>query len=108
MGNPDYKIEISDQLIILRGVFRLESPNIYDELFSPIRDKLSSGESITLDIKDVTFLNSSGITALARLIITARTFEVEMSIIGNHEVPWQKKSLVSLNRLWPQLCVSLS
>ncbi len=108
MDNNDYKIAYSstDQ-VTLSGVLRLQSPLIYDELFAPIREKIESGIVLTLDIANVSFLNSSGITALARLIIVARSKDVGLNIIGRDSVPWQKKSIVSLKRLWPKLEVTL-
>jgi hypothetical protein len=55
--------------VVISGVLRLQSPLIYDELFAGIRKRIESGTVLTLDIANVSFLNSSGITALARLII---------------------------------------
>jgi hypothetical protein len=107
--NEDYKVEyIGSDRAVVSGVLRLQSPLIYDDLFAPIRDVISSGGIFTLDITDVSFLNSSGITALARLIILARSIDIGFNIIGREEVPWQKKSIVSLKRLWPKLEVTLT
>jgi len=109
MDNDDYKIHFdSPDKVTLSGVLRLQSPNIYDELFAPIRDKISTGGSMTMDIQNVSFLNSSGITALARLIIVARSHDAPFLIIAKEEVPWQKKSIVSLKRLWPKLEITFT
>ncbi len=109
MDNDDYKIHFdSPNKVIISGVLRLQSPNIYDDLFAPIRDTISQGQSMTMDIQNVSFLNSSGITALARLIIVARTHDAPFFIIGKEEIPWQKKSIVSLKRLWPKLEITLT
>ena len=109
MENDDYTIKFNDNgTFVITGVLRLQSPNIYDELFAPIRDLISQGQSTTIDLCDVSFLNSSGITALARLIIIARTHEAPFLIIAKSDVPWQKKSIMSLKRLWPKLEITLT
>lgn len=108
MDNDDYKIEFTaTDYVSVSGVLRLQSPLIYDELFAPIRMKIESGIVLTIDLANVSFLNSSGITALARLIIVARSKDVGLNIIGRDSVPWQKKSIVSLKRLWPKLEIKL-
>jgi hypothetical protein len=109
MENDDYTIGFNDNgTFVITGVLRLQSPNIYDELFAPIRDIIGQGKATTIDLRNVSFLNSSGITALARLIIVARTHDAPFLIIAKSDVPWQKKSIMSLKRLWPKLEITLT
>lgn len=104
MENDDYKIRLNENgHFIISGVLRLQSPTIYDDLFVPIKIDIESNRPITVDLQNVSYLNSSGITALARLIIKARTHDAPFKIIAKSDVPWQKKSILSLKRLWPKL-----
>ncbi|NBV41710.1 STAS domain-containing protein [bacterium] len=105
----DYRISHeANNVTVISGVLRLQSPMIYDDLFAPLHDAVSRREVVTLDISDVSFLNSSGITALARLIIHARNNDIEFNILCKEEIPWQKKSIASLKRLWPRLEIKLT
>ena len=109
MENDDYTIRFNDEgTFVISGVLRLQSPNIYDELFAPVKHLIEQSQPTTIDIQNVSFLNSSGITALARLIIVARTHNAPFFIIAKADIPWQKKSIMSLKRLWPKLEISLT
>ena len=83
---------------------RLPSPLSYDQPFSPIKEGIeNSTDTYTINISDLQYLNSSGITSLARLIILARKEDKALDIITNDTTPWQKRSLQSLTNLWEKL-----
>jgi hypothetical protein len=96
-------------LVSISGILRLPTPISYNDVFQPIKEFIETGTScIQIDLSRVEFLNSSGITALARLIVMARSLNREMVLIGRDDTPWQRKSLISLQRLWDKVDVQLN
>lgn len=92
----------------LIGVLRLPSPAAYEACFEPLRQGLSAAaESYTVDISQVHFLNSSGITGLSRLVLLARNAGKPLVLIGSRSASWQGKTLNLLKRLYDKLEVQL-
>jgi hypothetical protein len=77
--------------------------------YEPIVDLLSSvadtdTDAVVLDLTDLEFLNSSGISMLSKFVIKVRHRKtVTMSVRGSRTIPWQGKSLKNLQRLMPSL-----
>ena len=101
----DYIIDSSIlNKITISGSMRLPSPLSYDQPFSLIKKALDESTTILdIDLTDLEYLNSSGITSLARIIIQARKDDKEMKLIINKTIPWQDKTLSSLKSLWEKL-----
>lgn len=88
----------------LVGVLRLSSPQAYRDVLQPISDALDAGPGeFRLDLAGVSFMNSSGVTALSRLIMSARQHGTRLLCVVDDEVSWQRKTLSSLQRLNPRL-----
>ncbi|MEM9266061.1 MAG: hypothetical protein AAGA46_11105 [Cyanobacteria bacterium P01_F01_bin.13] len=63
---------------------------------------------LTLNLRDLKFLNSSGINVISKFVIKVRRIgTVAMTIKGADSIPWQSKSLVNLKRLMPGMVVEL-
>lgn len=63
---------------------------------------------LTLDLRALKFLNSSGINVISKFVIKVRRCgNVAMTIKGSDSIPWQSKSLVNLKRLMPGMVVEL-
>lgn len=61
-------------------------------------------KTITLNLKDLAFLNSSGISMLSKFVLGMRKKKgVQLVVLGAKKVPWQGKSLKNLERLLPGL-----
>ncbi|MGK7884801.1 MAG: hypothetical protein AB4057_09275 [Crocosphaera sp.] len=61
-------------------------------------------EIITLDLKTLKFLNSSGISMLSKFVISVRKKKnISITVKGSDDIPWQGKSLKNLQRLMPSL-----
>lgn len=103
--HDDYAIECADgsDRIVMRGVMRLPTPAAFDQAFAPIAARIDAGEALRLDICDVPFMNSSGIRALATLVLRARDHGARLRLIGAASVPWQKKTLASLRAISSEL-----
>lgn len=59
---------------------------------------------LTLNLKDLRFLNSSGINILSKFVISMRQQkDTVIRVEGSKAIPWQGKSLKNLQRLMPSL-----
>ena len=103
----DYTIKkVNSDLVKITGILRLPSPTEYEKPFNEIKIAMETSSSFSLDITELIFLNSAGISALARLIILARNGNTPLTILISNEIPWQTKSISgSLTKLWSELVV---
>jgi hypothetical protein len=61
-------------------------------------------ETLTLDLRTLEFLNSSGINTLSKFILEVRKHNASQVVIkGSSQFAWQTKSLTNLQRLLPGL-----
>lgn len=83
------------------------------EEYSPILDLLNNSieqepSKFTLNLQELKFLNSSGISMLSQFIINVRKKKnIQMIVVGSKDVPWQGKSLKNLQRLMPSLSLEI-
>jgi hypothetical protein len=64
---------------------------------------------IVLDLRELEFLNSSGITMLSRFVIQARDRTgIDLQVLASEAVPWHARSLKNLQRLMPSLSIRLT
>ena len=104
----DYQIDASPDRAVLSGILRLPSPESYDAVLAPVKEAMRAAPEYAIDVSDVTFMNSSGIRALAGLVLEARRSARTLRLIGRRSVPWHRKTAGSLQALYEQLDVSLS
>lgn len=104
-----YSIECRDDsdVAVMRGVMRLASPQAYDQVFAPVRSRIQDGRASTVDLTDVSFMNSSGIRALASLVLLAKEKGSALHIVASDKIPWQKKTMVSFRSISPGLTITL-
>lgn len=92
-------------IINCQGSLRLSGMSEYQ----PIVDLLNSvteqqPEKIILNLRELEFLNSSGINVLSKFVIRIRQQKnIAMTVLGGKDIPWQGKSLKNLKRLMPTL-----
>jgi hypothetical protein len=106
--NKDFSLEIIPEqaLATLKGVMRLPSPAMYSEGFELLAQAIfASKVTFVLRIADVPFMNSSGVTALSRVILDLKKKSVPLKILGQKGVTWQEKTLSSLCKLHPGIQV---
>ena len=99
----------SDHNIVFDGSLRLNGSAEYASI-SELLDNVASKEpeKIVLDLKELNFLNSSGISILSKFVINVRKRKnIQMLVIGAKKNPWQSKSLKNLQRLMPSLKLEL-
>lgn len=85
----------------------LSLPSVED--FVPITQLLevalnNAPPTLTLNFRELEFLNSSGISVLSRFVIRARNqTETALIVQGSETVVWQKRSIKNLQRLMPTM-----
>jgi hypothetical protein len=107
----DYAVECRTRTrtAVLRGVMRLEHHVAHERVFAAIqRDLDATGiEPYTIDVSAVVFMNSSVLRALASLVLSAKRTRRSLTILGQHTVPWQERTLGSLSALYEDLQIRL-
>lgn len=89
---------------ILKGSMRLPSPLSYENSFELLKKGIDiSTNTYFINIEKLEYLNSSGLTALARLLIQARKVDTPVTIECSKNIPWQSKSIASLCKLWDKI-----
>lgn len=77
--------------------------------YQPIKDllyKIAENEpaTMTLDLRELEFFNSSGISLISRFILSLRKKKgLQLKIFGCDEIAWQSKSLKNFKKLLPNV-----
>lgn len=109
----DYNIQYDEatKTVKFNGSIRLQNLPAYEPLKLFLRDaaKMCQGSLLTLDFRDLQFVNSSGITTLSMFIIDSRkSATCQIKIQGSLNVSWQSKSLSNFKKLWDQVVLEIS
>lgn len=101
--NISYARSAESAAVFCRGILRLPL-----EEYKPITDLLNSlietsPKAISLDLRKLEVLNSSGVAMLAKFILSCRKNKVLLTIKGLKSIPWQKKSIKNFQKLMPEL-----
>ena len=103
----DYQVSYKQeaQTIVLSGSLRLSGLEETNPVIKLLNDVLDENhENIIFDLRDLEFLNSSGINMLSKFVIKVRQKKnVRLKILASHQIPWQGKSLKNLQKLLPSL-----
>jgi hypothetical protein len=108
----DYSIwhDLDTSTVFFRGFLRLDGM----EEYQPVMDLLLSAMDLsaagfTLNLRELEFLNSSGISMLSMFVVRARQKgDVKLVLQGSDKILWQTKSLKNLQRLMPGLALEFS
>lgn len=108
MSHLDYKIEsLSPHTVKVSGIARLEAKEEYLGFLEVIRTayfkaNAENSQAFTIDLSDLSALNSSGVSSLLYLVQELRNNGFQTPILlaaGTHD--WQKRSLPNVMKLWP-------
>eukprot|EP01047_Picozoa_sp_COSAG01_P000711 COSAG01_NODE_14_length_41020_cov_40.702133_3_plen_111_part_00 len=104
----DYIIQFpSESQVDLIGSLRLLDVADYDNIFAPIIVQITQSSGLyTLNLKKLIYLNSAGITGLAKILIMAKAKGKKLHLLGDANVPWQNKALDSFAMLSPLITTS--
>lgn len=95
--------------VVCKGSLLLSSA----EEYMPILQLLNGAaeqqpNTLTFDVKELEFLNSSGINMFTKFVINVRKkTDLELTAVGYQEIPWQVRFLKNLQRLLPTLVIEL-
>ncbi len=107
-----YSVEYirGDRQITFKGILRLQDKDEYREIYEILTRAANetTGLPLRLDMGDLVFLNSSGISALSMFIIKMRKLDKDISIKGNKSIPWQIKSLSNFQKLYGKVEITFS
>lgn len=106
ISHEDYQVQYDDATATIRcsGAFRL-----HGEEYKPVLDLFTfaadtKSPMLTLDVRELQFLNSSGINTLSKFVLQVRKHNASGVLVrGSTRFPWQEKSLKNLQRLLPAL-----
>ena len=107
INGEDYTVQYDPDSITVKftGQLALGGPKEYtqiNDLLNEISDR--NPAMITLDLKELAFLNSSGISMLSKFVLKLRKAkDLQLVILGSNDIPWQGKSLKNLQKFLPSL-----
>jgi hypothetical protein len=108
----DYSIwyEPDASTMFFRGFLRLDGMEAYKPIMNLMLSALEESSSFfTLNLSELEFLNSSGISMISMFVVRVRQKgNVQMILQGSDKVLWQTKSLKNLQRLMPSLTLNLA
>ncbi|MEG4573982.1 hypothetical protein QUA56_14985 [Microcoleus sp. N3A4] len=107
----DYCIQYDRESVTVtfQGELSLGGPAEYAPIIE-LLDEVANPEppAITLNLKKLEFVNSSGINMLSKFVISVRKKKtIQLLVLGSNDVPWQQKSLKNLEKLLPTLKLEL-
>lgn len=106
INHDDYNVNYDEATatVVCTGSFRLRGPE-YAPIMSLLNEAVSADhEEVTLDVRELQFLNSSGINTFSKFVIGMRKKPNSQLVIqGSSIYPWQKKSLKNFEKLLPSL-----
>ncbi len=99
------RYDANSVMVKFQGQLALRGPQEYaqiDNLLKKIANN-NPGE-MTIDLKELAFLNSSGISMLSKFVLRIRkNKKIQLIVLGSNDIPWQGKSLKNLQKFLPSL-----
>jgi hypothetical protein len=110
-NGESFEVRLDEELstVHFKGALRLSGTEDYAPILEMLRETLRNGATSTIDLRELDFLNSSGITMFSRFVIEARDRGgVGLQFVACESIPWHSRSLKNLQRLMPSLAVQLT
>jgi hypothetical protein len=103
-------LEEHNSTVLFKGALRLCGTEDYAPILDMLKETLTDPTTpIVLDLRQLDFLNSSGITMLSRFVIEARDHAgIAIQVFASESVPWHARTLKNLQRLMPTLSILLT
>lgn len=112
INGESFEVRLEEErfTVSFKGALRLSGMEDYAPILEMLRATLANPAApIVLDLRELDFLNSSGITMFSRFVIEARDRAgVNLQFIASESIPWQARSLKNLQRLMPALQINIS
>jgi len=106
-----YEVRLDDTSSVhFKGSLRLSGTEDYAPILEMLKETLvNPAGPIVLDLKELDFLNSSGITMFSRFVIEVRDRAgIDLHVHASEAVSWHGRSLKNLQRLMPSLTIRLT
>jgi hypothetical protein len=102
--------EENNNTVLFKGALRLSGMEDYAPILEMLKGTLLNPSApIVLDLRELDFLNSSGITMLSRFVIEARDHAgISLYFFASESIAWHARSLKNLQRLMPALTIRLT
>lgn len=106
----EVRLEEDGSTVSFKGALRLTGAEDYAAILEMLKGTLAKpAPAVLLNLKELDFLNSSGITMFSRFVIEARErAEANVQFLGSESIHWHARSLKNLQRLMPSLQIHLS
>lgn len=107
----DYTVwhDHSAETVHIQGILRLSGMQEYQPVMDLLLTAVDDADQFTLNLQELEFLNSSGISMLTMFVIKVRQQgNVALQIQGSQSTLWQTKSLKNLQRLMPSLSLEFA
>jgi len=90
------------------GALRLANVKAYENVGKLLAEAGAQVSALTLDFKELKFLNSSGITALSLFVVSSRKAgKPQLKLVGSKANAWQQKSLANFQMLWKDMQLTI-
>jgi len=102
----NYSVEFKEEekKVVFIGTLRLQGKEQYQEIYDLlVKASKIAGDSLDIDMRELKFLNSSGISSLSLFMIQLRKQNVRIRIFGSSAISWQVKSLQNFQKLYNQV-----
>lgn len=111
LKTEDYHVwyDTVTQTLTCQGALRLADLEEYTPMWQLLSDVIEQKpDRLTLDLRSLKYLNSSGFNVLSRFVLRVRQ-ETAMQILvrATKKIAWQEKSLKNLQRMMPNLQLEL-
>jgi hypothetical protein len=108
----DYTVKYvpEEDTVYMSGTMRLPSIEAYQPILDILLSAIASAPPVlTIDMQQLQFLNSSGMSMLLMFVVKVRDKgSIHMVIKGSQGIPWQTKSLKNLPRLMPDMVLAMN
>jgi len=103
----DYAVnyEPNSETVYFNGELSLGGASDYEPITTLLNNVIKNNpETMTINLRELSFLNSSGISMLSKFVMSLRKQKgTQLVVLGSNKQPWQGKSLQNLVRLLPGL-----
>jgi hypothetical protein len=103
----DYRVwyEPATTTVNFQGLLRESGIPDYKPIEQLLEDAIAKNPpQLNLNLQELEFLNSSGMSVLSRFVIGVRKKKtIQLQVTGSKQTPWQQKFLENWRRLMPNL-----
>jgi len=110
ISGESYKVvQEENARVAFKGALRLSGMEEYAPILELLKSTTDEAAGVTIDLRELEFLNSSGITMLSRFVIYVRDRTgISLEFLASATITWHARSLTNLQRLMPAASVVLT